>query len=1105
MDSGIERVQQNIRNFKKRYYLDLLIRGLLLSLFILLSYYVLAVLLEHVLWLGTAFRFLLLVLFIGIATYCVFIFLKEPIRFWIAGRSMADEQSARLIGSYFPGIADRLVNFIQLTTLGKKSELAYASVRKRALEFEPVSFASVIDLKRNVQYARYLLLPALVVVTIVFINRSILTQSTHRLIHFNEKFSPQAPFDFVFDNRGWTGFMNEDFTVKLRLRGDAIPESAYLTTGNQRIKMERAGVAGEFSYTFEKLQESKTFQIEAAGYYSAAQDISLSFRPELTQLQMLLEFPSYIQRKNESLTNAGSLEVPEGTVIHWRLKTSHARKAWWGVGDTVYVMQNPDDQLFTFKKAFTEPAAYRIDLENEVSSNREQMTYRIDVIKDQYPQLSVTNFSDSVLYERIVIGGLATDDYGISALRVRFHVKGSTNLPLSDIVLPVRGTQPQQSFFLNWNLDSLRLKPGDQLEYYLETWDNDGVNGSKSVRSASYTFAVPTREHLANEISQSQRQAEETLKESITRASDLKKQIENARQELKGKQSMDWQDKKKLEDILEKKKDLDKFIQELKDQNTLLENQKKNFTEQDERLREKAEQIQKLMEELLDEETRKLLEELQKLLKENADADDLQKLLDKLSKNSKNLENELERTLELFKQLQYEYKFDQALESITKNIEKQQELQQQTQHLEKEAGQRKADEKAIEQQSQELARQQEQLKSEMEQTGQQLEELEKLAEEMGENPPPDKEAVEEIEQLQEESRQNLQNRKPGKSSESQQKAVEKMKALQQQMESMQSSMSMEMDMQNLESLKHIIHGLIKLSFDQEKLIHEFAELQPADPRFNGLAQRQLNLQDDANVLEDSLLALASRNPAMGSFVTREVTELNDHLSKTIEANRERKRQQAANEMQLSMTSLNNLALMLDSHFDMMMQMMANAKPSMKKSKQKGKQPSLGEMQQQLNNRIEQLKNSGKQGRQLSEELAQMAAEQEHIRRALQEMQEKMKQQGGDLPGGDLPDKMEDTEIDLVNKRLTDQLIQRQKEILTRLLETEKSMREQNLDEERKGETAKDYNKEIPQSVQDYLRLKEKEVELLKTVPPRLYPFYKKEVNDYFNRLRENPN
>jgi hypothetical protein len=203
-----------------------------------------------------------------------------------------------------------------------------------------------------------------------------------------------------------------------------------------------------------------------------------------------------------------------------------------------------------------------------------------------------------------------------------------------------------------------------------------------------------------------------------------------------------------------------------------------------------------------------------------------------------------------------------------------------------------------------------------------------------------------------------------------------------------------------------------------------------------------------------------------------------------------------------MTSFNNLALMLDSHFDMMMEMMANAKATGKKSKQKGQQQSLSQMQQQLNKKIEDIKNSGKTGRQLSEELAEMAAEQERIRRALQEMQEKMNEQGS-APGSELPDKMEDTEIDLVNKRLTDQLIQRQREILTRLLETEKSMREQDMDEERKGETAKDYNKEVPKAIEEYLRLKEKEVELLKTVPPKLYPFYRKEVNEYFKRLREN--
>lgn len=62
------------------------------------------------------------------------------------------------------------------------------------------------------------------------------------------------------------------------------------------------------------------------------------------------------------------------------------------------------------------------------------------------------------------------------------------------------------------------------------------------------------------------------------------------------------------------------------------------------------------------------------------------------------------------------------------------------------------------------------------------------------------------------------------------------------------------------------------------------------------------------------------------------------------------------------------------------------------------------------------------------------------------------------------------------------------------------MREQNMDEERKAETAKDYQNQIPKAFEEYLRLKEKEVELLKTVPPKLYPYYKKEVSDYFKRI-----
>ena len=158
------------------------------------------------------------------------------------------------------------------------------------------------------------------------------------------------------------------------------------------------------------------------------------------------------------------------------------------------------------------------------------------------------------------------------------------------------------------------------------------------------------------------------------------------------------------------------------------------------------------------------------------------------------------------------------------------------------------------------------------------------------------------------------------------------------------------------------------------------------------------------------------------------------------------------------------------------------------------------MQKELNDQIQKLKSNQKLGRQYSEELARLAAEQERIRRALQEMSDKMKKEGGSGIGNDVPQKMEQTEMDLVNKNITEQTIKRQSEILTRLLEAEKSIRERDLDKERKGETAKDYSHEIPPAFEEYLRLKEKEVELLKTLPPRLFPYYKKEVTDYFKRI-----
>ena len=259
------------------------------------------------------------------------------------------------------------------------------------------------------------------------------------------------------------------------------------------------------------------------------------------------------------------------------------------------------------------------------------------------------------------------------------------------------------------------------------------------------------------------------------------------------------------------------------------------------------------------------------------------------------------------------------------------------------------------------------------------------------------------------------------------------------------------------------------------------------------------------MIQDSLLSLAERVVQISSFITREVGSINENIDEALDFLKDRNRGRALSSQQFAMTSINNLALLLDDTMQQMQMAMSEAmgNPSKGQQKQQGL-PDLQKAQEQLGDQIQQLQQSGKTGRELSEELARLAAEQEMIRRQL----EKIKEAEDGMPSGrggnnDLSraiQQMEQNEIDLVNKKLTRQLINRQKNIETRMLRAEKSQREQEMEEEREAESPSIFSQEIPPEFEEYLKLKQKEIELLKTIPLELNPFYKKEVNDYFRRI-----
>ncbi|MFP4292620.1 MAG: DUF4175 family protein [Cyclobacteriaceae bacterium] len=1095
--ANITDVISQLRNYKRKYYLNKLLRGSIYFGAFILSVYLLISSLEYTIRLNSAGRAILFFLFIGLSLLMLYRWVLDPlIRISSNRRQISDEEAARQIGTFFPEVNDRLLNLLQLQkSSSRENALLSASIAQKTRQISVVSFPLAINLRDNTRYVKFLAIPAILVLFIFVSVPQLFFESNKRIVQFNREFVPEAPFTFELQNEDLLAFKNEGFPVQMSLVGDAVPDKVYLNTSGRKFRMTQ-NEAGLFVYDFQNLQNDISFQVEAAGFGSNTYNIKVVERPNLKNFSVFLDYPDYVGKKDERLNNVGNFQVPEGTEINWKFSALAADSMWitFDSEEEKSALEEDASEVFVFDKQVFKPSHYQVDLKNEYSTNKQNIRYYLDVIPDQHPKINLEQFQDTTMYKFLVLGGNVSDDYGLTYLALYYKFEkaeqGEENNDekYQRLNLDLDTRQNNQSYYHQWQIDSFDLQPGDKIRYFLQVWDNDEVNGYKASKTSTYTFSIPDRKEIKENIERSSEQTQTQISKTVQQAEQLKKDIDEMEKKLRGKKELDWQDKQKLEDIIKKREELNKQLEELKKQNQATNMKREQFGEQDDKTMDKIKQLQNLMDELLDEETKKMYEELKKLLEEQAELDKVQNKLREMGEKEQNLEEELERTLELFKRMKFDTKLSDIEKELSQKAEEQEKLAEETEDKENS--------------TEELSEKQEQLNKDFEDVQKEMEELEKLNQDM-KNPAPMQDMSQEEQQIQQEqqkAQEMLEQNKRNKAKQSQQNSSQQMKKMAQKMQQMQQSMEMEMLQENMDNLRNILDNLIKLSFDQEDIMKDFREVNQNDPRFIDLSQQQLKIRDDSQIIEDSLLSLAERVFQIKSFVTREVKDMNQHMDESMEALKERQQYKAISKQQFSMTSMNNLALLLNDVLSQMQQQMADAMGNpQQKPGQSQQNMNMSELQQQLNEQIEDLKKSGKSGRALSEELAKLAQQQEKIRKMLQEMKESDESGGG--AGDELQKKMEETETDLVNKKLTSDMIKRQKEIVTRLLEVEKSMREQELDEKRKGETAKDdYEQKANESFEEYIKAKKQEIELLKTVPVKLNPYYKNEANKYFQRL-----
>ncbi|WP_420317218.1 hypothetical protein [Ekhidna sp.] len=1127
--SGLEEVKSKLESFKRRYHIRQLIIGIL-SFLIINSIAFLAInSLESQFWLGVMGRAILFFTFLSLLLISIYSFIVQPIlKLAHLKRGLSDEKAAVEISKYFPEIEDKLINTLQLSKL-ENNEFLIAAINKKSSDFKKIRFIQAVDFRVAKKYGFTLLLVASAFLLVSFINPSIITDSPTRIVNFKKEYVPEAPFSFTIINDDLTAFRGEDYSLKIGIDGDQIPEFVQLIIDGKkngsRLQVTDEGI----EYNFEKIQSDKKVLLEAAGFRSKTYAINVNDRPDLVSMLIRVEEPAYTGGQRRTIENTGNLTILEGSTVLWEINTIASDSAHLLLKNDKLKFPRMGENSYSLQERLTNGGTYRIDLFNEYSQNKSELSYSIDVIKDQYPEIIAEYFPDSIGYQFLTVAGSISDDYGFTSLNINYKKEGKRSF--TRIQLEINRKAGNQSYYASWNLDTLNINAGETLEVFVSVRDNDGVNGPKESRAKTFILRIPTDDEIDSIISDKQSGVEDQLGETEMRAEEIAQRLEEIEKRLKSEQNFDWQEKKLLEDVMEDREKLTEQIEELKKKHEDLMKSSNRFKKQSSQLQDKSQKMQELLDQLMDEETQKLYEKLKELMRENAPTDQISQEVENLKKNEQNLERDLERALELFKRLKMESALEQNLQKLD-SLGSQQER----------AAENPSSEEQQEQINEEFDKFREKM-DEVQEMNQELKRPEALEDFELEERQIAKELREIMEQMKKENEadsedgsknqgeQNQENREQGEeqdgqdsqegddksnsdqkqqqsksTKQKQQNAAQRMKNLSKKLNNMQGGMQMEMMQANLDQLRDILDNLVKLSFNQEEIMLEMREVSQSDPRFLELSQDQLKLKDDAKVIQDSLLSLASKVVQISSFITREVGSINDNIDETLDYLKDRNRGRALSSQQFAMTSINNLALLLD---DTMQQMQMAMSEAMGNSSQDQKQqsqglPDLQELQNQLGEKINELKGSGKSGRELSEELARLAAEQELIRRQLEMLKEAQDgKPGGGLGGDELKraiDMMEQNEVDLVNKRLTQQLISRQKQITTRMLEAEKAQRNQEMDEERESQQPSVITREIPPGFEKYLELKKKEIELLKTIPVELNPFYKKEVNDYFRRL-----
>jgi hypothetical protein len=862
---------------------------------------------------------------------------------------------------------------------------------------------------------------------------------------------------------------------------------------------------GEHAYALglRNLTEDVIYRVRVGDQVTPIYALNVRDLPRATGYRVLYQYPAYTGLKPEvSQGVTADLAAPCGTraILEVTLNRSVEQAAARLERDGRSIRGEAGERSARFSIPMGSDDRFTIRLEDRRGRRTDLGPFDLRAIPDRPPTVTVLAPGPVEDVTRdlttVVLAG-ATDDHGVRKILLRYRVRQEPER-IETLHEEHAGTR-ELAVRYTWALGSYSLLPGEEVEFQVGAVDGNAIDGPQTTWSDSRRLRFPSATEILASMAGDRDESIETLEDVLRGARELSEKSESLSRELGRTRELTWEQQQEAQRTLEGqerlREQIDKVAQKLSEDAEKLSQSRALNAE----LVQKITELQKLLQQIKDQTLLRSMQRVQEAL-QRMSPQEVERAMENMKLSQEDAMKSLERTIQMLKQIRTEEMLEAASERAAEMERRQIALND---SLSRAKG-----------------------KDEMSRVGEMQRQIGEMAEEeraaldslAAELQSLDPESASEAERLAGQlgpqgMRPQFQKASRSMEQGERQESREEAQELQQQLSEMRKSVDKMRENfgakkknEIAKKMEDAAQDLLDIASIQEKMLgdevsslSERAESQKglqeategATNRIGEVAKQTLFITPD---IGQSLgRALANQSNAVGRYSNQDLAgglvgskesaiALNQAAAGLLRQKESMQGAKSSTGMQEAMERLQSLAGQQQGLNDETMGMMPGGEG--------------GESQEG---------NSGRLREGLGDAMARMAAEQEAIRRGLEEAQRQIGQGGGTLGRlGDVGEEMKKVEQDLRSGRLSQETVDRQQKILSRLLDAPRSVEKRDYSRRRISRPGVDVVRSSPGALSEDLLKSRPSLSALLSRGSRdpISPRYRATVDEYFQSILE---